>query len=222
DLRRVAGYSLLVSSGTILVPIGAGDPASTAPLLFYLVSSTLGIGALYLLIELIERGREAGADMLAITMEAYGEDEEEDLEEDEIGVPVPATMAILGVSFVCCALMIAGLPPLSGFLAKFALLSTALSGGILEERTAPPTYAWLFMTLVIVSGATTIVSMTRAGISNFWAPIERTVPRVGIIEIAPVAILLLICLVLTVQAGPVTRYLEATAHTLHAPQDYVC
>src|SRR3546814_10580467 len=117
DMRRLAGFSLLVSSGTLLAAIGTGQPAATGSLLFYLVASTLGIGAFFLLIELVERGREAGADMLAVTMEAYGEDEEEALdEEDEAGVAIPATMAILGVSFVCCALLIAGLPPLPGFI----------------------------------------------------------------------------------------------------------
>src|SRR3546814_17268168 len=110
-MRRLAGFSLLVSSGTLLAAIGTGQPAATGSLLFYLVASTLGIGAFFLLIELVERGREAGADMLAVTMEAYGEDEEEALdEEDEAGVALPAAMAILGVSFVSCALLLAGLP----------------------------------------------------------------------------------------------------------------
>src|SRR3546814_16595607 len=75
DMRRLAGFSLLVSSGTLLAAIGTGQPAATGSLLFYLVASTLGIGAFFLLLALVERGREAGADMLAVTMEAYGEDE---------------------------------------------------------------------------------------------------------------------------------------------------
>ena len=40
-------------------------------------------------------------------------------------------------------------------------------------------------------------------------------------EIAPVAFLLLLCLVLTVQGGPVMRYMDATAQSLHAPAAYV-
>ena len=43
-----------------------------------------------------------------------------------VGVAIPATMAILGVSFACCALLLAGLPPLAGFIAKFLLLSALL------------------------------------------------------------------------------------------------
>ena len=41
------------------------------------------------------------------------------------------------------------------------------------------------------------------------------------IEIAPIVLLLALCLALTVQAGPVMRYMEATAQSLHAPRDYV-
>src|SRR5690606_20475759 len=97
----------------------------TAGALFYLVSSTLTVTAFFLLTELVERGREFGADMLALTREAFGEgDEEEAEDQEEVGIAVPATLAILGLSFLGCAVLIAGLPPLSGFIAKFALLAT--------------------------------------------------------------------------------------------------
>ena len=55
----------------------------TGAALFYLISSTLGLGAFFLLIELVERGREPGADVLAVTRELYGE--EDDLEDRERG-----------------------------------------------------------------------------------------------------------------------------------------
>ncbi len=81
----------------------------TGAALFYLVSSTVAIAAFFMLIELVERGRDPFADMLAVTREAYGEDEDED--EEEIGIAIPATIAILGVCFMGCALVLAGLPP---------------------------------------------------------------------------------------------------------------
>ena len=49
---------------------------------------------------------------------------------------------------------------------------------------------------------------------------DGAVPRVRAIEIAPVLMLLLVCIGMTVAAGPVMRYMQAAAATLHAPQDY--
>ena len=127
DMARLAAFSVLVSSGTMLAAIGMGQVGVTGGALFYMVSSTLGISAFFLLIELVERGREPGADVLAVTREAYGEGDEELDDEDEVGIAIPATMGMLGLAFIGCALVIAGLPPLSGFIAKFALLTAALN-----------------------------------------------------------------------------------------------
>ena len=96
DMARLAAFSVLVSSGTVLAAIGMGQVGVTGGALFYLVSSTLGISAFFLLIELVERGREPGADVLAVTREAYGEDDDVD-DEEEVGIAIPATMGMLGV-----------------------------------------------------------------------------------------------------------------------------
>jgi multicomponent K+:H+ antiporter subunit D len=113
DSARLGGFSVLVSSGTVLAAIGTGQVGVTGGALFYLVSSTLGISAFFLLVELIERGREPGADVIAVTREAYGEDDDADAAEEEVGIAIVATMGLLGLAFIGCALVIAGLPPLS-------------------------------------------------------------------------------------------------------------
>jgi multicomponent K+:H+ antiporter subunit D len=41
------------------------------------------------------------------------------------------------------------------------------------------------------------------------------------VEIAPVAVLLLLCVALTVEAGDAMRYLDGAAHALHEPSQYV-
>ena len=74
---------------------------------------------------------------------------------------------------------------------------------------------------LILSGLAAVVAMTRAGIDAFWASPARDVPRVGVLEIAPVALLLALCVGLTVLAGPVMGYMEATARSLRAPQGYI-
>jgi multicomponent K+:H+ antiporter subunit D len=42
-----------------------------------------------------------------------------------------------------------------------------------------------------------------------------------VIEMAPIVALLFLCVVLTVQAGPVMRFMDATAQGLHTPRTYV-
>jgi multicomponent K+:H+ antiporter subunit D len=212
-MSRLAGFSLLVSSGTLLAAIGTGEAAVTAAALYYLIVSTLGVSALYLLIELIERGRKPGADMIAVTAEAFGEDETES--QEEIGVVIPAAMALLGLTFTACALVLAGLPPFPGFLAKFALLTALL------EPDPVPMAAWSMLLLLTLSGLAALVAMARTGIRIFWASQERSAPRVRVIEMAPVVLLLALCAALTLQAGPALRFLDDTAHALHAPRTYI-
>jgi multicomponent K+:H+ antiporter subunit D len=223
DLSRLAGASVLISSGTLLAAVGAGQVAVTAGALYYLASSALAIGAFFLLIELLERGRELGADVLAVTLEAFGDGEEDDGPDgDEVGVAIPATMAVLGLSFLCCALLLAGLPPLSGFIAKFAMLNGILNpGGLGGAAGAIHWGGWALLTALVLSGLATVIAMTRAGIRSLWATSSRSVPRVGVIEMAPVLLLLALCIGMTAGAGPVFRYMQAAATSLHAPQGYI-
>jgi multicomponent K+:H+ antiporter subunit D len=222
DMARLAAYSVLVSSGTILAAIGMGQTGVTGGALFYLVSSTLGISAFFLLIELVERGREPGADMLAVTREAYGEDDDQEDDDDgEVGFAIPATMGVLGIAFIGCAVVIAGLPPLSGFIAKFALLTAALNPIRLPPDVGVPVASWVLLAILILSGFATLIAMARAGIRTFWAEPDRAVPRVRIIEMAPIAILLALCAIQTIQAGPIMRFMQETADSLHSPHDYV-
>jgi multicomponent K+:H+ antiporter subunit D len=217
DLARLGSFSVLVSSGTVLAAVGMGQSNLTGGALFYLVSSTLGLSAFFLLVELVERGHEPGADVLAVTREAYGE--EEPLEEaQDVGIAIPATLSILSLAFIATAVIIAGLPPLSGFIAKFALLTAVLQ---LPQGNAVSIAAWSLLSLLILSGLAALIALTRAGIHAFWDPPGRDVPRVRLVEIAPIAALLLLCALQTVQAGPVMRFVQATAQSLHEPQQYI-
>src|SRR5690606_11200138 len=161
DMGRLAGYSVLVSSGTLLATIGLGGPEMTSSALFYLVSSTLTVAAFFLLIELVERGRTPADDVLAVTLEVYGAEDEEDPETaEEVGIAIPAIMGVLGVAFLACALLLAGLPPLAGFVAKFAILDSLLDRHWLTVGGTVSVQGWLLLLVIPVSGLTTIIAVT--------------------------------------------------------------
>ncbi|WP_280992884.1 monovalent cation/H+ antiporter subunit D [Ochrobactrum sp. 19YEA23] len=221
-MGRLASYSILVSSGTLLAAIGSGNTAMAGAALFYMVSSTLTIAAFFLLIELVERGQDAAANVLAVTMEAYGDDEEEE-EEEEVGAVLPATLAILGTFFAICAILLIGLPPFSGFIAKFLILAAVFNGDGTAPQLAMPVSpaSWALIALILLSGLSALIAMTRTGIRTFWASLEGNVPRVLVREVVPIAGLLALCLALTIAAGPAMRYLDETARSLHHPSDYI-
>ena len=214
NLRRLTAYSLLVSAGALLAAVATRDAAVTSAALYYLVASTLGASAMFLLVELLERGRAPGADILAVTAEAYVDPQEELDPEEEVGFAIPGSLALLGTTFVLCAVIMAGLPPLAGFVGKFALLHALL------DVASPTAASWAILTLVIVSGFAAIVALARAGVRRFWVG-DAQVPSIRVVEIAPVLLLIGLCGAITVAPGPVMEYLEATAESLHAPRDYV-
>lgn len=223
-MGRLAGYAVLISSGTLLAAVGLGDASVVSGALFYLVSSTLSTAALFMLIELVERAREPGADLLAVTIEAYGgeEGEEEEEREDEaVGVVMPGALAVLGIAFGCVTLLLAGLPPLSGFVAKFAILTGMLNPGGLGQPGEIPAPVWVLVALVILSGFAILVAMMRTGMRTFWAPVQPVLPRVLVVEVAPILALIGLCLVLTAAAGTVVSYTDATARALHDPATYI-
>nr|WP_280517709.1 monovalent cation/H+ antiporter subunit D [Falsirhodobacter halotolerans] len=217
-MSRMAGYAVLISSGTLVAVIALAMQDGGVPILgaalYYMVASTLGISAFFLLVELAERGQGAVAAMLALSADLYGAPDEEP-EEEVTGLTLPATMTILSICFAALAVLLAGLPPLPGFLGKVMMLSSLLQGG-----QGGTTASWVFFAVLILSGLATLIALVRVGVQTFWAGDDEG-PRVMAIEIVPIAALVLMVLVLTWQSRPVMRYMEATASALHRPQVYI-
>jgi multicomponent K+:H+ antiporter subunit D len=219
-LARLAGFSVLVSSGTLLAIIGYENVRLTSAALFYLVSSTLALSCLYLLVELVERGRDAAAGVLAVTLEAFGDDEDPQNDED-VGIATPRTLAVLSAAFACCSLVLAGMPPLSGFLAKFAIIGSLFNPQGLGTEGTISVQSWLVASFLIVSGLATMIALVRTGINTFWVSFDSEVPRIRTVEMTPVLLLLSLCILLTILAGPAMDYLDATAQDLHRTSHYV-
>ena len=225
-LARLVSFSVLVSMGILLAAFGLRIETLTGPIIFYMVVSVLTTSTFFMLTGMTDRTRisdppvapeDAPAAASPVYI-AYGVRQPSVFHEDEeVGVAIPAVMAFLGLMFVCCSLLIVGLPPLPGFVTKFALLSGALR----DSQPGAIAASWIFSAAVLISGLATLIALSRVGMRLFWSVAARTTPRLRILEAAPVAALVLLCVALGFAADPVSRYLDSTARSLHEPDTYV-
>jgi multicomponent K+:H+ antiporter subunit D len=197
------------------------------------VSSTLALCALFLLAELIERSRSANeipleddTDALPSPLESLQPPKGINLDDEQkavIGQVIPWTMAFLGLSFIACALLIIGMPPLSGFIGKLSLISALFNPNGLGVPVDQPLSAagWGLVALLVLSGLASLIALTRVGIQRFWTPQERPSPLLRRNECIPIVLLLGLCVLLSVRAEPLLRYTQDTAAGLKDPASYV-
>ncbi len=149
-LRLLVAYLVVASVGTLVTAFGMGTAAAIAAGLYYLPHSTFAAAALFLLADLIagQRGH---------------------LEDRLDPGPVMGRHWVLAVLFFLGAILIAGLPPLSGFLGKFLLLRSALDPGL-----APWVPGGVFA-VVLGGGLLAVMTLARSGSLLFY----RASPRIG-------------------------------------------
>jgi multicomponent K+:H+ antiporter subunit D len=232
-LERMASLSILVSAGILLSTIGFAQPNLVGAALFYLFSSTLALSALFLLAELIERSRSANevlledeTELLPRPLESLHPPKGINLDDEQkavVGQVIPWTMAFLGLSFIACALLIIGMPPLSGFIGKLGLIGALLNPlGLGNSGDTPVSNAaWGLLALLILSGLASLIAFSRLGIQRFWTPAERPSPLLRRLECVPIFALLGLSIALTFMADPLLRYTQAAADALYSPQQYV-
>jgi multicomponent K+:H+ antiporter subunit D len=202
DLRVLVAWSVVVSAGTLLAALGLGTVPATAAALYYLPHSTFAAGAAFVAVEVIARRRAGSSAPVAADYRI------------DAARPVRDAPWIAALFFVT-ALVVAGLPPASGFIAKALLLDAA---------AATPAHAWIW-SVVLLSSLVMVVALSRCASAVFWGP--------STVQVAPppaaqgtatgghglllAALLLLGCgLLMALFADPTYEYLRQTASALVA------
>lgn len=204
-LRRFVGFMVLSSIGTILVAISLSNEQAWAAGLYYLVHSTIIAAAFYLLCGWITSQRGAFKDHLKVT-------------------PKMKQEKVISLAFFLIALMMAGLPPFSGFLGKVFIL----------QSTANQTFQIAIILIILIVSLLSIIAFTRVGFILFW---RATTPEDNPKEDAYAAyqalpnqaparndkaiyILLLGLIIYVACSAPILAYVEKTAAQLVNPPLY--
>ena len=225
QLTRLVAFSVIASSGTLLAIAALGITSALAPMLLYMIASVPAGTAFFLIAGMSERMRvNSVTETMAPQPTTYtaflaGEPQESEGPEnelDEVGVAIPAALAFLGMAFVSCVILTTGMPPLVGFLAKFSMIS-ALMGVAMDESS---TDAWLLIGSLLAVGFAGLFALTNRGIRTFWST-GRMTPRLSFIEALPIAVLIVLCVAMTIAAGSVMEYLDHAAQWLQDPAAYI-
>jgi multicomponent Na+:H+ antiporter subunit D len=199
DLRRMLSFHIVSHIGYMIFGLALFTLAGIAGAVFYVVHHIVVKTALFLVAGLVER--RAGSDRLS-----------------RIGGLVRSA-PMIAVLFALPALSIAGLPPFSGFVGKFALVGS----GIESDE-------WTIVAVSLLVSLLTMYVMVRIWSGVFWGEPEdpaiaawidsddSTVPRLMTGSASAVVAL---SVALMIFAGPLYDYSTRTAEDLLAPDRYV-
>lgn len=198
-LRRFVGFMILSSIGTILIAISLFNTLAWAAALYYLVHSTLIAAAFYLLSGWITSQRGAFKDHFKVA-------------------PHMKQQKVVSLTFFLIALIMAGLPPFSGFLGKVFIL----------QATSHSPYQLLIIIVVLIVSLLSIIAFTRIGFVLFWRATQpednpnsaeykayQALPDQAPARNDKTIYLLLLALILyMVYASPIQQYMFKTAEQI--------
>jgi len=196
DLRRVLSFNLVGHIGFTTVGLALGTPGSLGGSILYVLHHMLVISTLFLVSGLFLRQRRTTD--LRVLGGLYQTQ------------PLVACLAMVPL------FSLAGIPPLSGFLAKLAVV-----GPMIGQKQY--TLAAIALTVSLL----TVLSMARVWEEAFWKPaIDHASaathqPRLGGTILAPVALLVSLTIGFSIAAGPVYGLASRAAQQLLDGDEYV-
>lgn len=196
DIRRLLSYHIVSQIGYLLMGLGLFTTAGLASTVFFMVHVIVAKSALFLVAGIIKR--LAGSFDLRRIGGLY------------------RTQPWLALLFLIPALSLAGLPPLSGFFGKLALVRAGLEQG-----------QGVIVAVSLLVSILTLYSMTKIWIEAFWkpapanSPVEQPAEGFKVLLLAPTIVLAVIAVVMGLLAGPLYGLAEQAAAQLLDPAGYV-
>ena len=191
DFRRVLAFNLVGHIGYTTASLSLLTAASLAGAIFYVVHHIVVITNLYLVSGVFLRLRRT-TDMRRLGGMYRAQ-------------PVFTALAIIPI------FSLAGVPPLSGFLGKLAIVEGAFGAG-----------AYWVGTLVLVVGLLTLLSMARTWAESFWRPADAADLAVpGTPFLLTIGALSLLTVAMTVGAEPLFEVTARGAQQLLDRGEYI-
>jgi multicomponent Na+:H+ antiporter subunit D len=192
DFRRVLSFNLVGHIGYTTASLSLLTPAALAGAIFYVLHHIVVITNLYLVSGVLLKLRRT-TDMTGLGG-MYG------------AQPVFSALAMIPI------FSLAGVPPLSGFLGKLAILEGTFAAG-----------AYWVGGLVLAVGLLTLLSMGRTWADGFWRPADQAqdlaVP--GTPLLIAIAALSLLTVAMTIGAEPLFELTARGARQLLQREEYV-
>lgn len=190
DMRRILSFHIISQVGYMALALALFTPFALAAGVFYLGHHIIVKANLFLATSLVER--HAGSSDLSVV---HG---------------VARSSPLIALLFAVPALSLAGLPPLSGFFAKFALLKGALTG---QE--------WIAAVAIVLVGLLTVFSMLKIWRAAFWGEVVPDRPVPSRVLAATSGSLAIITLLIGLSAGPLLGFAEQAANSILNPTAYL-
>jgi len=187
DMKRILSFHIISQIGYMVFGLGIGGAAAIAATVFYLIHHIPVKTSLFLVEGIIER--DSGTSSL-----------------DKVS-GLARRSPILAVLFLLPALSLAGFPPLSGFLAKFAVV-----------RAGFDSQQYFGVGVALVVSMLTLVSMAKIWVGAFWGEVlpARPTGDVGILRhqrsmAAATMMLVALTVTIAVMAGPLYEFATQAA-----------
>jgi multicomponent Na+:H+ antiporter subunit D len=196
DFRRVLSFNLVGHIGFTTIGLALRTPAALGGSILYVLHHMLVISTLFLVSGLFLRRRRT-TDLRALGGVYRAQ-------------PAVACLALIPL------FSLAGIPPLSGFIAKLAVVTPMIRSG-----------QYVLAGVALTVSLLTVLSMARLWEEAFWKAAPRPAsspvhqPRLGAPILVPIVFLASLTLGLTVLAGPVSSLTLRAAEQLLDTDQYV-